>query len=275
MKLREHLVYEVGQDLFAARVRGRAPELVVNYGYQGVLALGCVQRAQSAVIAYPHDDFAIYTWAMSPGGDVSYAFAGEPAEGALRIDHVGGTTTAITLPASAQPISELCWFSATTLVLDYGGTMWTIASDHLHLASDDEVRPCMTYFYRRLLSHYVVVKTDPYLRGVYVRSKDFERKTIGFMPFDANESPLLAEQDGTAVDTAYFGNLLFVSFESQILVQEDGDLYPVLTADEGELWVRVNTVEHEGRGYLTVVSSSEDHLNPARGRVTVYEIITE
>jgi hypothetical protein len=274
IKLREHLRYELPQDLFAARVRGGRPELVVNWGYEGLVVLGCAERSQSEVTPYPHDDFAIYSWVMAPQGDHSYLFGGEQSDGALRVDHVAGTTSSLSLPAGA-PMTELAWFADAFSVLDYAGALWTLREGAFQPASEPETEACLNYFYRRLLSHYVVVKADPYQRGVYVRSKEFARKTIGFMPFDANQPPLLAEQDGTAVDTTRFGEALFVSFEKEVLVQEDGELRQLLTADEDELWVRINVVERKSQAYLTLISSSEDHLNPARGSVIIYEILTE
>ena len=82
IRLREHLVYELDQDLFTARVRGTHPELVVNHGYEGVVALNCARRQQHPVLHFPSDDFSIYSWLMSPAGDVSYLFSGDAAEGA-------------------------------------------------------------------------------------------------------------------------------------------------------------------------------------------------
>ncbi|HYO54574.1 hypothetical protein [Archangium sp.] len=271
--LREHLVYELECDLFAARVRGPQSQLVVNYGYEGVVALDCIQRRQLPVISFPTDDFSIYSWAMSPKGDVSYAFSGDPGEGALLIDHEKETSVPLDLPAGMPLVSDLNWFSPSTCVWGYDGGLWTINGPVVRRATESDATVYMSYFYRRVLSHYAVVKTDPYQRGLYVRSKEFERKTIGFMPFDSNKQPLLLEQDGSAVDTTSFGDTLFVSFESEILVLEGGTTRTLMRAQEGELFVRINVVEHAGDACLTVISSAEDHLNPARGRVTIYQIL--
>jgi hypothetical protein len=274
-KLREHLEYIIEQDLFMARVRGTTSELVINNGYEGILTIDCKTQKEPTVISYPMDEFSIYSWVMSPRGDVSYAYSENEAEGALCIDRQRGTAAPLAIPAGIAPLTDLAWFGVHTLLLDYEGKVWRVDGSQLVPASQQEIDACLDYFYRRVLSHYAIVKTDPYERGVYVRSKEFERKTIGFMPFNASETPMLMEQDGTAVDTARFGKLLFVSYESQIVIVENNQSATALSAEPGEMIVRVNVVEESGIGYLTVLWSSEDHLNPARGRVVIYEIVSD
>ena len=274
-RLVEALRYDLDGDLFAARVGGSRPELAVNYGYEGIVTVDLPGRRVLPIIPFPGGDFSIYSWGMSPGGDVSIAFSVEPGEGVLYIDHERGRAHRLEAPDDLPVMSDLMWFSPAIALLDYEGGLWMVDGQALRPATAQEASSYVGYFHRRVLASYAVVKTDPYLRGLYVRSKEYERKTIGFMPQDANLDPLLLEQDGTAIDVATWGRELFTSFEKEILSTTANGTKTVLTAREGELFVRINVIEHDGRAYLALVSSDEDHLRAAKGRVTFYELVAD
>ena len=274
-RLLEEQRYDIEGDLFAARVCGSRPELAVNYGYEGILTVDLAGRRVLPMIPFLGGDFSIYSWGMSPRGDVSIAFSVEPGEGVLFVDHDSGQAHRLAAPDDLPVLSDLMWFSPAIALLDYEGGSWMVDGSALRRAGPEETSIYLGHFPRRVLASYVVIKTDPYQRGLYVRSKEYARKTIGFMPQDASLDPLLLERDGTAIDVAVWGRELFTSFEKEILSTTANGTETLLTAREGELFVRINVIEHDTCAYLALVSSDQDHVRAAKGRVTFYEIISD
>ena len=274
MRLKEFQRVDLSCDVYAARVCGARPELIVNHGYEGLWSFDLAARRALPLIPFPDGSFSIYSWAVSPRGNVSIAFSVEPGEGLLLFDHDQGSARRISFPGELPTMTELMWFSPSIGLLDYEGGLWTVDGTSLRKATDAEAQSYLTYFHRRVLASYVVVKTDPYERGLYVRSMDYETITRGFMPYDANLNPLLLEEDGSAIDVTAHDRTLFVAFEDRIMSQTEGEANatePLFTAPEGELFLRVNVIEQQDRAYLSVLSSSEGHEDQ-QGRVTFYEI---
>lgn len=272
VRLNEVRRVDLACDVYMARVCGSRPELIVNYGYEGLWSFDVASGRALPLIPFPDGKFSIYSWAVSPRGNISILSSVESGEGLLLVDHDQGSARRIDFNGELPTMTDLAWFSPTISVLDYEGGLWTIEGPSLRKATDAEVQTCLGYFQRRVLASYGVVKTDPYERGIYVYRMNNESVTHGFMPYDANQNPLLFRAEGSgSVDVTAYDRTLFAAFEDRIVMQIEGeDPKLLVAAPDNEYFLRVNVIEHE-RAYLAVLSSSKDHRTPM-GWVTLYEI---
>jgi hypothetical protein len=259
------------EDIYITRIRSGYAHLMLNAGYDGIHLLDCVSGEIVKTIAFPEFDFSIYTWVVTPDGRTSYLFSPDETDYALEIDLEQEKAKKIALVPDFEAPTHLCWFSPNLHILDYHYTVWVLRDDALVKADAKTADAHYTREFRRLTKRFVVVKMAPETNGVYVRSREYDVKHMGRISL-ANDTELLMEQDGLAIDVTHYGSSLFTAFEFQIVQFRDGQTRPELTAPEARFFVSVNVIEHQGVGYLNILSSSEEHLTGAEGTVTVYKL---
>lgn len=260
-------------DVYAARVRGPQSELVVNFGYGELCSLACPTGAETGRVPFPAGEFSIYEWHLSPRGNASYVFGTDEVDYALRIDHAKGVAAKVVMPPGLGVPSGLAWWEPRFAILNTTDQVWVADGGEFTLASPEEADAVYTRAFRRIARRFAVIKGDPYGRGVYVYSREYENKSIGFIPFAGDDAEgLLAEHDGTAIDVACWRDALFVSFEREIVQHRKGQSAVVFTPDDEEQVSRVNVIETSDGAYLAVVIGGEDLLNAPKSRVVFLKI---
>jgi len=263
----------LAEDVYAARVRGPQAELVVNFGYGELCSLTCPAGAETGRVKFPDGDFSIYEWHLSPRGSVSYVFGTDEVDYAVRIDHARAAASKVLIPPGFGVPSGLAWWEPRFAILNTTDQVWIIDGPTFALASPEEADAIYTRAFRRITRRFAVTKGDPYDRGVYVYSREYENKTIGFIPFGGDDtSGVLAEHDGTAIDVACWRDTLFVSFEREVVMYQNGQGEIVFTPDDEEQVSRVNVIEASDGPYLAVVIGGEDMLNAPKSRVVFLKI---
>jgi hypothetical protein len=260
-------------DVYTARVRAPQNELLYNFGYSEVRAMSVPGAAQTSAVKFPGGDFSIHEWHVRPDGAVSYLFSPDDLPYALRIDHLKGVAAQVALPADLGVPSGLSWWSPRFAVLNTNDRVWVDDGATFVLATPAEADATYTRAFRRITRRFAVIKGDPYSRGVYVLSREYETKTIGFIPFaDDGAAAHLVEHDGSAVDVAVYRDALFVSFEREVVQHREGRSEVVFTPGDDEQIIRVNVIESSGAACLAVVLGGEDHLNAPQSRLVLLEI---
>lgn len=259
------------KDIYISRVRCNYPHLMTNLGYEGIQIIDSFSGSVIGEIKYPKFDFSIYTWVVSPDGGMSYLFSPDEEKYALELDLEKFKARKIDLSEDFQAPTQLCWFLPNLRIMDYKFRIWVLEKNAL-INIDEEA----TYYsknYERTLKRFVVEKIDPYSDGLYVRSREFPVKRIGYLSLKSDKGYLM-EHDGSAVDITHYQNSLFVAFKDKIIQFRDGEAREMLDIPKNESFISVNVLIHNNIGYLNVIFSSKDYLNTPISTVMVYELIS-
>jgi hypothetical protein len=173
--------------------------------------------------------------------------------------------------AGAARPTELAWFTPGLSILDYHDIVWRLEGDRLVKADAVGADQVYTVEYRRILKRFAVVKMDPLGPGLYVRSREYPTKTVGYIPLGRGE-PLLMEHDGSTIDVTRHRDRLFVASDSEIVQFRGGRRFPFLTATEEIAFLRVNVVVIDEVAHVAVLSSTKDYSTVPTATLALYRI---
>jgi len=268
---KEHCKLKFEEDIYMTRVRCGHPHLLMNLGYEGIQIIDPLAGTLVGKINYPEFDFSIYTWVVSPDGSLCYLFSPDEEKYALEIDLVKFKARNISLSEDFQAPTQLCWFLPNLRIIDYKFKIWELKENAMIKADEQTTQNYYTKDYVRTLKRFVVEKMDPDSNGLYVRSREYPEKRIGYLTLEGDKG-FLMEQDGSAIDVARYQNSLFVAFNDEIIQYQDGDARKVLDLPKDESFISINVIIYKNIGYLNVVSSSKDYLNTPVATLKVYQI---
>lgn len=270
--IQTHLQLKHEADIYFLRIRPGRQDLLVNYNYNGLLIIDCVSGAETGKVVFPEDDFSIYTFVTSPDGRYAYLFSPDEKDYALQLDLDSQTVSKIRLESAFHAPTELCWFVPSLHILDYEYRVWRLENDILKLAPAASADEVYSTAYRRVTKRFAVIKRDHLQKGLYVRSREYPTKYVGYVGFEPGVE-LLMEYDGSAIDVTHFQNSLFVCFDSKIVQFCNGRSGELLLAGEDEAFIRISTIITGDQGYLVVLSSTKDYLNCPTATISIYRIV--
>lgn len=259
-------------DIYVSRVRPGQPQVLFNDSYDGVRSLDCLDATLSEIIAFPEPDFSIYTWLVSPDGSRAYLFSPDQMEYAVELDLVLQKSRKVRLGEGFRPPTELCWFASTPYVLDYHDMVWTLKGDGFVKAGAEEADRLYTRDYRRITKRFVVKKMHWQEPGVYVRSREYPNKQVGYIPMTDGPS-LLVDFDDNVIDVTHHRESLFTASDQEIVQHHRGKVRPVLAAEEGTSFLGLNVVEAAQWVFLCVLSATHDYSESPDAALTLYRIV--
>ena len=269
--LKKHLEIQFDEDIYITRVRCGHPHLMMNSGYEGIRIIDSLSGTEVGRIKYPEFDFSVYTWVISPDGNMCYLFSPDEAEYALEVDLERFEARKINIPEDFLAPTQLCWFLPNLHIMDYKFRVWQLRENTMVKVDEQTTHKYYTRDYKRITKRFVVEKMNPDTNGLYVRSREYPVKHIGYLALEGKKI-LLMEQDGSAIDVAHYKSSLFVVFNDQIIQYQKGESRKALSIPEDESFISINVIIYEDVGYLNVVSSAKDYLNTPTSTLRVYRL---
>ncbi len=266
----KHLEVKFEKDIYITRVRPGHTHLMMNSGYEGIQLIDSISGIKVGQVEYPEFDFSIYTWIVSPDGDLCYLFSPDEEEYALEMDLRRFQAKKISLPEDFLAPTQMCWFFPNLRIIDYKFRVWELKNNAMVKADEQTSHNFYANNYERILKRFVVEKMDPDTNGLYVRSREFPIKRIGYLALEGTKTYLM-EQDGSAIDVAHYKCSLFVAFNNNIIQYQNGEIKKFLDLPDDESFISINVIMYKDVGYLNVLSSSKDHSNPI-STLIVYQL---
>jgi hypothetical protein len=258
-------------DVYMMRALPQSGCVIINHGYAEIRVVDCIRGIETAQIALPEPDFAVYKCFTGGDGTTSYLFSQDDQDYLVAIDLKAATSRKIDLAADIDVPTGLCWFDPSFTVLDCKEHLWSINGNSLAPTDINLANTIYTSAHRQMNQQFVVHKTAGSSTSLYVRSRRHPVPKVGFLDVATGVERLFSDR-GQAIDFVSHEAALFIAFDTKIIRYENGTETEVLRADDDHAYLAVEIVEADSDSYLCVLSATKDYLYGPVTAISAYKL---